>query len=228
LSQVLQWHRTKAGTLQEFYTAAESEGFSDLAEAPEWWLTLCILHEHFNLVRQTITAIQGKEHLLEMQNSQLQQLRKYIAELHCIESNREDEVYVEDTQHGQHCNPGHTLEISTTGSGLETCASLGKFTVKYKDILAKASEHGLDAREAMEELAESEEEKVFVAADVAALGLVTVHGLFCLNSEVGEEDGQAVSLQPVLPFSLGDLSATTMQDIVLAMKPRMTIRFTSC
>jgi hypothetical protein len=31
-----------------------------------------------------------------------------------------------------------------------------------------------------------EEEKVTVAADVAVLGLVTVHGLFCLNGEVGE------------------------------------------
>jgi hypothetical protein len=53
--------------LQEFYTAADSEGFSDIAEAPEWWLTLCILHEHFKLIRDAMAAMQGKEYLLEMQ-----------------------------------------------------------------------------------------------------------------------------------------------------------------
>jgi hypothetical protein len=53
--------------------------------------------------------MQGKEHLLEMQNAQLHQLRKNIAELHCIVSNREDEGYVENTQDGQYCNPRHTF-----------------------------------------------------------------------------------------------------------------------
>jgi hypothetical protein len=67
-SWVLEWHRTKADKLQEFYTAAESKGFSDLAEAPEWWwLTLRILHEHFCLLREAMTAMQGKEYLLDMQ-----------------------------------------------------------------------------------------------------------------------------------------------------------------
>jgi hypothetical protein len=57
LSQVLQWHRTKDKKLQEFYTSAEAKGFSDLAVAPEWWLILCILHEHFNLIGEALTAM---------------------------------------------------------------------------------------------------------------------------------------------------------------------------
>jgi hypothetical protein len=122
----------------------------------------------------------------------------------------------------QYCDPGHKLGIAVTGSGLESRASLGCFTVKYRDIIAKASEHGLDAREAIEELSESEYETVLVAADVAALGLVTVHGLFCLNVEIGDEDGQAVSLPPVLPLSLGDLSTTSMQDLIIEMRARLT------
>jgi hypothetical protein len=68
-----------------------------------------------------------------------------------------------------------------------------------------------------------EEEKVRVAADVTALGLVTVHGISCLNAEVGEVDGQAVSLPPVMPLSLGDLLVVAMQDLVLDMKPRMAV-----
>jgi hypothetical protein len=36
-------------------------------------------------------------------------------------------------------------------------------------------------------------------------------------------DGQAVSLPPVLPLSLGDLSVVAMQDLVLDMKPRMAV-----
>jgi hypothetical protein len=129
---------------------------------------------------------------------------------------------VQDFQDGKYCDPEHTSKVYTTCNGLETRTSLGCFTVKYKDIIAKASEYGLDAR-AIEELVEIEEEKVTVAADVAALGLVTVHGIFCLNAEVGEVDGQAVSLQPVLPLSLGDLSVIGMHDLVLDMNPRVAV-----
>jgi hypothetical protein len=130
---------------------------------------------------------------------------------------------VQAIQDSEYCDPEHTSKIYMTGKGLKTRASLGCFTVKYKDIIAKASEYGLDAREAIEELAEMEEEKVTVAADVAALGLVTVPGISSLNAEVGEVDGQAVFLPPVLLLSLGDLSVVAIQDLVLDMKPRMAV-----
>jgi hypothetical protein len=152
--------------------------------APEWWLTLCLLHEHFSLIREALTAKQGKYYLLEMQRERLNQLRSDIARLHCIACRREDEGELQDIQDGEHCDPEHTSKIYTTGNDLETRASLGCFTVKDMDISAKASEYGLDAREAFEEVAENEEERVTVAADVAALGLVTVHGISCLNAEV--------------------------------------------
>jgi hypothetical protein len=86
----LQWHRTKADKLQDFYTSAEGKAFSDLAEAPEWWLTLGILHEHFSLIIEALTAMQGKEYLLELQRERLNQLRNDIARLHCIAYRRED------------------------------------------------------------------------------------------------------------------------------------------
>jgi hypothetical protein len=59
------------------------------------------------------------------------------------------------------------------------------------------------------------------------MGLVTGHGLFCLNAEDGEVDGQAVSLPPVLPLSLGGLSVIAMQDLVLLMKTRMAVTLLS-
>jgi hypothetical protein len=55
----LKWHRTEADKLQEFYTSA-AKGFSDLAEAPEWWLTRCILCELVSLIREALTAMQGE------------------------------------------------------------------------------------------------------------------------------------------------------------------------
>jgi hypothetical protein len=158
-----------------------------------------------------------------MKRERMNQLRNDIARLHYIAYRREDDGEVQDIQDGEYCDPEHTSKIYTTGNGLKTRASLGCFTVKYKDVIAKASEYGLDAREAIEELAEMEKEKVTVAAGVAALGLVTVHGISCLNAEVGEVDGQAVSLPSVLRLSLGDLSVVAMEDLVLDMKPRMAV-----
>jgi hypothetical protein len=121
--------------------------------------------------------MQGKEYLLEKQRERLNQLRNDIARLHCIAYRGDDNGEVQDIQDGEYCDPEHTYKIYTADNGLETRASLVCFTVKYENIIAKASEYGLDAREAIEELAEMEEEKVTVAADVAALGLVTVHGI---------------------------------------------------
>jgi hypothetical protein len=152
LSQVLQWHRTKADTLQDFYASTEGKGFSDLAESPEWWLTLFILHEQFSLIRKALTAMQVKGYLLDMQREMLNQLGNDISRLHCVAYRREDDGEVQATQDGEYCDPEHTPKICTTGNGLETRASLGWFKVNYKDIISKTSEYGFDARVEMEEL----------------------------------------------------------------------------
>jgi hypothetical protein len=59
LHQVLLWHRAKSTELSEFYTEADVAGFSDLAEAPGWWLFLCIFQEHYKLINEALSAIQG-------------------------------------------------------------------------------------------------------------------------------------------------------------------------
>lgn len=75
----------------------EAEGFSSLAEAPEWWLTLAVLHEHFKLINFVLADMQGKLCLLERQDLRLEVLRKDIAQLHCIV---EDESF-DDSECGE-------------------------------------------------------------------------------------------------------------------------------
>jgi hypothetical protein len=57
--QVLLWHRAKSTELSKFYTEADAVGFSDLADAPGWWLFLCIIQEHYKLINEALSAIQG-------------------------------------------------------------------------------------------------------------------------------------------------------------------------
>jgi hypothetical protein len=59
LHQVLLWHRAKSTELSELYTEADAVRFSDLAEAPGWWLFLCIIQEHHKLINEALSAIQG-------------------------------------------------------------------------------------------------------------------------------------------------------------------------
>jgi hypothetical protein len=58
-------------------------GFSDLAEAPGWWLFLCIIQEHYKLITEACSAIQGAVLIMELQNETLIPLRKDLSELHC-------------------------------------------------------------------------------------------------------------------------------------------------
>jgi hypothetical protein len=60
-------------------------GFSDLAVAPGWWLFQCIVQEHYKLMNEALSEIQGAVLIMEQQNKRLIQLRKDLSELHCIQ-----------------------------------------------------------------------------------------------------------------------------------------------
>jgi hypothetical protein len=68
LSQVLEWHRRKAPVLQEFYMTSDADEFVSIADAPEWWLLLAILSEHFKMVKEALASLQGSVYLLEQNN----------------------------------------------------------------------------------------------------------------------------------------------------------------
>jgi hypothetical protein len=84
LAQVLHWHRSKSDILQQFYVQAQVEGLSNLAAAPEWWLFLAILHEHYSLVKEALSDLQGNLYLLEQQTERLKRLRQDIRDMHHI------------------------------------------------------------------------------------------------------------------------------------------------
>jgi hypothetical protein len=84
LVQVLQWHRTKSDVLQQFYTQSQAEGFSNLAVAPEWWLFLAILHEHYSLVKEALSDLQGNLYIIEQQTARLKRLRQDLCNLHHV------------------------------------------------------------------------------------------------------------------------------------------------
>lgn len=62
----------------------------------------------------------------------------------------------------------------------DTRASLNCFSILNSDTLKKAPDQGLDAREGLEELKDDETALVTCAADVALIGLDTVHGFMNL------------------------------------------------
>lgn len=70
--------------LQELYTLMEAEVFASLAENPEWWVTLIIMHEYFKLINMTLSETKRKLHFLEKQDLRLVVLRKDIAGLRVI------------------------------------------------------------------------------------------------------------------------------------------------
>jgi hypothetical protein len=74
------------------------------------------------------------------------------------------------------------LEITTMDEGLEARASLGLFSVCYRDIIEKACELGLDARDVYDALDdEFDDEKIDVAREVAAIALTSVHALYIMD-----------------------------------------------
>jgi hypothetical protein len=144
LHQVLLWHRAKSTELSELYTEADAVRFSDLAEAPSWWLFPCIFQEHHKLINEALSAIQGAVLIMEQQNKRIIQLRKDLSELHCIqESATADITEVQEDE-----LPFDTvLGITTMGEGLEARASLGRFSQCYRDIIETFCELGMDARD---------------------------------------------------------------------------------
>jgi hypothetical protein len=72
--------------------------------------------------------------------------------------------------------------------------------VKYDDIVAKAPEYGLDVKEATENLAGFRRGESDSCRRCCRSGIGDGAWHICLNAEVGEVDGQAVSPPPVLPF----------------------------
>jgi hypothetical protein len=75
-----------------------------------------------SLIKEALTAMQGKEYVLEIRRERLNQLRNDIARLHCVAYRREDEGEVQGIQGGEYCDLEHTSKIYTTGNGLETRA----------------------------------------------------------------------------------------------------------
>jgi hypothetical protein len=155
---------------------AQAEGFSNSAEAPEWWLLLAILHEHYSLVKEALSDMQGNLYLLEQQTERLKRLRQDICDLHHVT----EIATISDSDEMDAFDP--SVDIETSGSGLSAMAAIGKFFLCNADIVANAAEYGLDARNAMNVPDGSEAEKLRVAEDVAAIDLTTVHGLFQWSS----------------------------------------------
>lgn len=94
-------------------------------------------------------------------------LRKNISGLYCIVEDMEFyEPSAQDEEVADYCDLESAVEVTVTGEGRATRASLGPFSVLYSDILKKAPGHGLDATEAAEELKDDETTLMTCAADV--------------------------------------------------------------
>jgi adenylate cyclase len=173
LHQFLLCNRAISTELPEFYTEAGAVGFSDLAEAPGWWLFLRILQEHYKLINEALSEIQGAVLIMEQQNNILIQLRKDLSELRCIQESATADI-AEDQE--DELPVITVLGITTMVEELETRASLSWISIYYRNISEKSCELGMDARNVYDELYdECDEERTDVARDVAAIALKSVH-----------------------------------------------------
>jgi hypothetical protein len=213
LAQVLHWHRSKSDILQQFYVQAQAESFSNLAEAPEWWLFLSIIHEHYSLVKEALSDLQGNLYLLEQQTEMLKRLRQDVSDLHHVT----ESATISDTDEMDAFDP--SVDIETSGSDLSAVATIGRFSLCHAYLVANVSGYGLDARNTMDELDGCKAEELRVADDVAAIALTTVHGLYLIELDA-EKDGS--KLYPKLPLSLSVMSPRQMQDLLVQMGPRLS------
>jgi hypothetical protein len=69
------------------------------------------------------------------------------------------------------------VSIATAGSGLETVATLGRFSMCYGDVLKHAEVYWLDAGDALEDLDGCDDEKLSVATDVTCYALLRMRPL---------------------------------------------------
>jgi hypothetical protein len=211
---VLEWHRRKAPVLQEFYMTSDADEFVSIADALEWWLLLAILSEHFKMVKEALASLQGSVYLLEQNNQRIKTLRVELCELHGVRVSSACE------QDGSlDCNDSDVI-MATAGSGVETVATLGRFSMCYGDVLKHAEVYGLDAGDALEDLDGCDEEKLSVAKNVTAVALTTVHGFYLMELDAEKEGSK---LPPTLPLSFNALSPGQMQDLVRSFRPRMLV-----
>jgi hypothetical protein len=112
------------------------------------------------------------------------------------------------------------VSIATAGSGVETVAILGRFSMCYRDVMKHAEVYGLDTGDALEDLDGCDEEKHSVAKDVTAVALTTVHGLYLMELDADKEGSK---LPPTLPLSFNTVSPGQMQDLVRSFRPRMLV-----
>jgi hypothetical protein len=192
---------------------SDADEFVSTADLPEWWL-LAILSEHFTMVKEALASLQCRFYLLEQNNQRIKTLRVEMCELHGVKvsSACEQDSYLD-------CNDPD-VSIATAGSGVETVATLGRFSICYGDVLKHAEVYGLDSGNALEDLDGCDEMKRSVVKYVTAVALTTVHGL-CLMELDAKEEG--LKLPPTLPISFNALSPGHMQDLLRSFRPRMLV-----
>jgi hypothetical protein len=119
-------------------------------------LFLCIFQEHYKLINEALSAIQGAVLILEQKNKRLIQLRKDLGELNYIQESAAADIAGIDEDG---IPSDKVLGIKIIGEGLEARASLSRFSVCYRDIIEKSRELGMDARDFYDELDDECDEK---------------------------------------------------------------------
>jgi hypothetical protein len=191
---------------------SDADGFVSIADAPEWLLLLAIISEHFKMVTEALASLQGGFYLLEQKNQRVKTQRDDLCELHGVKVSSACEK-----DDSLDCNDPD-VSIETSGSGVETVATLGRFSMCYGGVLEHAGVHGLGAGDALEDMDGFDEEKIVVAKDVAAVALTTVHGLYLMELDAEKEGSKK---PPTLPLSLKALSPGQMQYLVRSLRPRI-------
>jgi hypothetical protein len=189
---------------------SDADEFVSTADAPEWWL-LAILSEHFKMVRE---ALQGRFYLLEQNNQRIKTLRVEMCELHGVKA-----LSACEQDSSLDCNDPD-FSIATAGSGVETVATLGRFSICCGDVLKDEEVYGLDAGNALEYLDDCDEEKRSVVKYVTAEALTTVHGHYLMELDAEKE---GLKIPPTLPLSFNALSPGHMQDLLRSFRPRMLV-----
>jgi hypothetical protein len=119
-------------------------------------LFLCIFQEHYKLINEALSAIQGAVLILEQKIKRLIQLRKDLGELNYIQESATADIAGIDEDG---IPSDKVLGIKPIGEGLEARASLSRFSVCYRDIIEKSRELGMDARDFYDELDDECDEK---------------------------------------------------------------------
>lgn len=188
LARVLDWHRSNAPTLQTFYFLCDKGKYNSFAEAPAWWLFLTVFSEHFRLIKRAMSAMQTNLFLLEQQVRRVSELMEDLCDLHGVSfhvdltSDTVGNGSVEEAE-----DPG---VIRTEGTGVNTVAKLGPFSIQYDKILADIGSYGLDAADALDalnELDDREALKMDVAKDVAAIALTAVNCFYVMGEAAKRE-----------------------------------------